>query len=85
MSFVVHHPRAGLPYKVHNPDPVPDKTITGLGLNYGCYFHLEPKVIRESDKNHLHTHIGPLHLFHKLQGPDIKNYQNLKPGFLEEE
>ena len=42
-------------------------------------------MIRESDKNHLRTRVGPSHLSHKFQGPNIKNYRFLNPDFLEDQ
>ena len=78
--FLVHQLCAGLLNKVQNPDPNLEKSITGLGLHGGYYYHLEPRVIKESNKNHLNTGVRSLHLYHKLQGPNIKNYQDLKPS-----
>ena len=69
--FVVQQLCEGLPHKVQNPNPNIDKTITGLGLHGGGYFHLVLEVIRESDKNHLITCVAPLLPSHKLQGTNI--------------
>ena len=55
-----------------------------MGLQDGRYFYLEPELVRVSDKNYLRTRVVLPHLSHKLQVPDIKNYQDLKPELLEE-
>ena len=44
--FLVQQMCAGLPHKVQNPDPETDNYITVLGIHSGCYFYLDPEVIR---------------------------------------
>ena len=44
--FVVHQLCARLSHKVQKTNPDPGKSITGMGLHDGYYFHLYPKVIR---------------------------------------
>ena len=46
VKFMMRQICAGLLHKFQNPDPDPEKAITGMGLNDGWYFHLEPEVIR---------------------------------------
>ena len=72
--FVVQKLCRSLTHKVQNSNPDRDKSITEMGLHNGCYFYFEPKVIRESNKNHICTRVGPSHLSHNLKGPDIRNY-----------